>query len=224
MGLQTIINLADSLTINRRKVVGIQYTRNEIARISEQPTRNPWRFTVNVGAMLPYENYRSLLEELDYLDRSIPEEITFSNNAKLSWMLAYQGVMTSGNINSVLVESFGTESSPYTSLVLNTLPSLSSSAILFKAGDFIQIENYPYPFTAVNTVTRGSGTSVTVTTHRGNFITDDVSLAHIRVGNAVKFKVFCPNMPTYTLVPGGKTALIKFDSAFELYEHTGDQV
>lgn len=219
MGLQTIINLADSITINRRKVVGVQYTRNEIARISEQPTRNPWRFTVNVSAMLPYENYRSLLEELDYLDRSIPEEITFSNNPKLSWMLAYQGDMIQNQRDNILVQSFNN-----TLLVLNTLPDLSPGAVLFKAGDFIQINNYPYPFTVVNTVLRGSGTTVAVTTHRGNFITDNAYLSQIRVGNQVKFKVFCPNMPTYTLVPGGRTALIKFDGAFELYEHTGDQV
>lgn len=224
MGLQTIINLAESITINRRKVVGIQYTRNEIARISEQPTRNPWRFTVKVSALLQYEKYRSLLEELDYLDRSIPEEVTFGNNSKLSWMFAYQGVMSSSDISSLLIDRFGDSSHSYNELVLTNLPVLTPTAILFKAGDFIQVKNYPYPFTVVNTVLRGSGTSVTLTTHRSNFITDSVVYDEVLVGNSVRFNVFCPNMPTYSLVPGGKTALIRFDSDFELYEHTGDQV
>ena len=96
MSIQSIINIAESIQINRRKVIGIQYTRNEIARVSELVTRNPWRMTVQVSALLDYRNtnVRALLEELDRLDRKIPEEITFANNSRLAWMFAYQGNLT----------------------------------------------------------------------------------------------------------------------------------
>ena len=47
-GLQSIVNACNGLTIDRRKMVGIQFTRNEIPRVSQTPTRNPWKFTLDM--------------------------------------------------------------------------------------------------------------------------------------------------------------------------------
>ena len=69
-GLQTIINKCNALNIDRRKVVGIQITRNEIARTSETPTFNPWRMTLTMPASLPYQTNRDLIEALDTLDNA----------------------------------------------------------------------------------------------------------------------------------------------------------
>ena len=46
-GLQTIIDNCNAIEIDRRKVVGIQFTRNEVARTSETPTYQPWRINLN---------------------------------------------------------------------------------------------------------------------------------------------------------------------------------
>jgi hypothetical protein len=221
-GLQTIVDFCGSLKIDRRKVVGIQFTRNEIPRVSETPTKNPWRFTLELPNSFKYYEARALMEEIDNLDRTTPQLITFSNNPALSWIYKYQGTMSTAQINGITVQSFIGDQ-----LVLQNLPVLPSTRVLFGANDLIQIGNYTYPFTSTTQVLRGSGSTVTVTTNRPNIISGAVAGAGITVGNACEFYMFCPNMPTYKLIPGGQTmlqgqvisnALIEWSDAFQLYE------
>jgi hypothetical protein len=224
-GLQTIIDKCNGLTIDRRKVVGIQITRNEIPRTSLTPTTQPWRFVLEMPSSLYYYNNRNLLEALDTLDRYQPELVTFSNNPCLSWIFRYQGTMSSAMISNITVSSFvGNQ------LVLQNLPVVPSSRVLFEPNDLIQIGAYTYPFTSTTQILRGTGSTVTITTNRPNIISSAVAGAGITVGNDCEFNMFCPNMPTYKLIPGGyvrsngstlNNALIEFSDAFTLYEWTG---
>lgn len=216
MSIQKVINICESLNIDRRKVVGVQYTRSEIAKVSSTPTRNPWRFNLKVPSGLQYSTNRDLVEEIDRLDRQYTETVSFSGVAGHSFIFAYQGSMTAGNVAGLRVDSF-----TGTNLVLNTLPSVAASVYMFKKGDILQLVGFPHPFTATADVLRGTGTTVTVPVHRPNFISSAVGLG-IAVGNAVQFKVFCPNMPTYRLIRGGSDALIEWTSEFQLFEYTGD--
>jgi hypothetical protein len=225
-GLQSILNYCNGLQIDRRKVVGIQYTRNEIPRVSQTPTRNPWKFTLDMPNRYRYNEARALMEQLDTLDRITPQVITFSNLPQLSWMFRYQGVMNLTQRNAISVQSFiGNQ------LVLQNLPVLASNKVLFAPNDLIQIGTHYYPFTSTTEILRGTGATVTVTTNRPNIITDNVVGNGITVGNSCNFTMFCPNMPTYKLIPGGYqlangvlvgNALIEFSDAFELYEFVGD--
>jgi len=216
MSLQSVINLAETITFDRRRVVGIQYSRNEIVYRSETPTRNPWRLTVKVSAALPYENARQIIEEIDRLDRSQPEVIDLAATG----LLAYQGQLSAGQRAPITVQSF-----TGTNLVLTDLPaiagSVTSSTVVFAKGDFIQIEDKYYPFTVTSPVLRGSGTSITVPVHRPNFISDSVVGSNIAVGASCQFNVICVNMPTYTVSPGGRSGIITFNDDFQLYESTG---
>ena len=224
-GLQTIINKANGLTIDRRKVVGVQITNNEIPRTSLTPTTQPWRFVLDMPASLYYYNNRNLLEALDTLDRYQPELVTFSDNACLSWIFRYQGSMNSTQINNMTVTSFTGNQ-----LVLGGLPAIASTRVLFEPNDLIQIGSHTYPFTSTTRIVRGTGTSVTITTNRPNIISTSVVGDGITVGNDCEFYMFCPNMPTYKLIPGGyvrgtnatlNNALIEFSDSFTLYEWTG---
>lgn len=225
-GLQTIIDNCNGITINRRKVVGIQITRNEVPRTSLTPTLQPWRFTLDMPTRLRYYQARDLIEALDSLDRYQTENVSFDNNPCMSWIFRYQGAMSGANISGITVSSFTTNQ-----LVLTGLPSIGASAVLFEPNDLIQISTYPFPFTSTTQVLRGAGSTVTVTTNRPNILTSSVTGAGITVGSACEFKVFCPNMPTYKLVPGGYTlsgttlinnAYVEFTDVFELYEYVGD--
>ena len=221
-GLQTIVNYSNGLQIDRRNVVGIQFTRNEVPRVSQTPTKNPWRFTITMPNKFRYAEARDLMEAIDHLDRYTPEIITFSNLPQLNWIFKYQGAMTSGQISTITVQSF-----TGSSLVLTNLPSVASGTILFEPNDLIQIGTNPYPFTVVNQVTRGGSSTVTVTTHRPNIITASVVGDGITVGNSCQFYMFCPNMPIYKLIPGGYqksgstvlgNAIIEWSDTFNLYE------
>jgi hypothetical protein len=221
-GLQTIIDKCNGLTIDRRKMVGIQYTRNESPRTSQTPTFNPWRFVLDMPSSLRYYQARALLEQLDTLDRNVPQVITFSNNPCLSWIFKYQGSLSNTQLSGITVQSFvGNQ------LVLTNLPAISGTRVLFEPNDLIQIGTNTFPFTSTTQITRGTGSTVTVTTNRPNIITTSVVGNNIIVGNACSFYMFCPNMPTYKLVPGGSAkdngttvnnALIEFSDSFNLYE------
>lgn len=224
-GLQTIINNANGITIDRRKVVGLQITRNEIPRTSITPTRQPWRMVLTMPSSLYYYNNRDLLEALDTIDRVTPQVVTFSDNTCLSWIFRYQGALTSGQISALTVSSFTGNQ-----LVIGGLPAVSAGTVIFEPNDLIQIGNHTYPFTSTTQVLRGGGSTITVTTNRPNIISSNVVGAGITVGSACQFYMFCPNMPTYRLIPGGyvkngtgtlNNALIEFSDDFQLYEFVG---
>jgi hypothetical protein len=228
-GLQTIINNASGMTIDRRKVVGVQVTRNEIPRTSLTPTKQPWRFVLTMPSSLRYYNNRDLLEALDTIDRYSPQTVTFSNNACLSWIFRYQGAMTSGQISTIRTKN-ASDAFVGNQLKLVNLPSVSPTTVLFEPNDLIQLGAYTYPFTSTTQVLRGSGSEVTITTNRPNIISSSVQNVGITVGNACTFNMFCPNMPTYKLIPGGyvrsngttlNNALIEFNDDFTLYEWVG---
>jgi len=227
-GLQTIIDASNGLLIDRRKVVGIQYTRNEIPRVSQTPTKNPWKFTLDVPNSVRYSEGRALMEALDTLDRTTPQVVTFSNNSNFSWMFRYQGTMSPSQISAITVSSF-----TGSTLVLQNLPVMPASRVLFEPNDLIQIGLpgvHPYPFTSTTQVLRGTGPFVTITTSRPNIITNPVTGSKIIVGNDCQFKMFCPNMPTYKLIVGGyvgngatttNNALLEFSDSFQLFEFVG---
>jgi hypothetical protein len=228
-GLQTIINASNGLLIDRRKVVGIQFTRNEIPRVSQTPTKNPWKFTLDVPNSFRYSEGRALMEALDTLDRTTPQVVTFSNLAAFNWMFRYQGQMSQSQLNTITVTSF-----TGSTLTLNVSGiTAASTAVIFEPNDLIQIgasNQYPYPFTSTTRVLRGSGSTVTVTTSRPNILTGTLTGLGIIVGNNCQFKMFCPNMPTYKLIVGGyvgngttttNNALLEFSDSFQLYEFVG---
>jgi hypothetical protein len=221
-GLQTIVNFCNSIQIDRRNVVGTQFTRNEIPRVSVTPTLNPWRIKLEMPNSFKYYEARALMEQIDTLDRYTPQVITFSNLPQLNWIFAYQGTMSPSQISNITVQSYVGDQ-----LVLQNLPVLPASRVLFEPNDLIQIGNYTFPFTSTTQITRGSGSTVTLTTSRPNILTGSVAGQGITVGNACEFYMFCPNMPTYKLIPGGQTmlrgqvvsnALIEWSDAFQLYE------
>jgi len=224
-GLQTVISNAASIEIDRRKVVGIQTTRNEVSRVSVTPTLQPWRFKVTVPSKFRYSEARELMEALDTIDRVVPEVVTFSDNSNMRWIFQYQGNVATTLVNSMTVSSFVGKT-----LTLTNLPGVSPSTVIFRPNDLIQLGNLPYPFTVEQTVTRGGGSTVNVITHRPNILSSNVSGSTIKVGNQCEFRLFCPNMPTYRLKVGGATfsprnrnvitnnALIEFSSEFNLVE------
>jgi len=228
-GLQTIIDNCNGMEINRRKVVGIQITRNEIPRVSTTPTKNPWKFSLDMPSSFSYSDARQLMEALDTLDRTGYEDITFSNNACLNWIFRYQGSLSQSQLAGIRVAS--PNGFVGTTLTLTNLPAVAANRVLFEANDLIQIGSHPYPFTSTTQVLRGTGSTVTVTTHRPNIISTNVDNSAITVGNACQFRMFCPNMPVYKLIPGGtkyaaggtriSNALIRWSDSFELYEYVG---
>ena len=225
MSLQTVINISDSIQIDRRRVIGIQITRSQLIRVGETPTYNPWRFNITVpnGS---YYNSRLLIEGLDDMDRAVSEVVSFGAIPSMRWRFRYQGDLNSTQLGQLKVFSF---TGNQLILTLANLTGASPTNVIFKKGDIFNIVGYPYPFTVTADVIVGYGDYVTVVTHRPNVINPsyNISLTALEVGYNAKFRLLITNMPTYTLTPGAykssngtvlNNGIVEFDGPFECME------
>lgn len=212
MSFQTVFEIQQSMTVNNRRTVGQQVSRSGQVRVAQYLTAVPWVFTVVPHNYLPYATSRDIIQTIDNLDRQLPETITF-NSANLGWFTDYQGGLTTAQANALTLAAIPAENSQ--TISVGNLPSIASTKVVFKAGDFLQIGNYSYKVTA--DVLRGIGTTVSVSLHRP--VIGAVSIGTLAgVGNACEFTVLAEKCPTYTLTPAPGGAFVQWDDAFVFRE------
>jgi len=212
MSIQTIVNNASSLTIDRHKTSGQTISRSGIVRTAELASNIPWFFTVEMHSGLAYSTNRALTEEIDRLDRTIEEEINIGlTNTGLNYITRYQGdavSITSATINSVSGSN----------IYLNCSSIGAGSGYLFKKGDYIQpSSSYRYPYTVTADVAYTTSSNVTIPVNRPVISQTGYTFAgkSIKVGSNVTWRVKMFRKPTYTIVPYDR---IQWDSEFQLVE------
>ena len=223
MSLNTILAISESVGINDQKLVGQVLSRNQRISTSELLTVQPFEFTMNPMKYLLYSQNRSLLSTLRVNDKSLEQYLNFTNIGWLNYV-AYQGDMTSGEIVTCEWQT----ASANKTLVLGSLPSISSSAYIVKVGDFCQVGRYAYIATA--DVLRGSGSTVNIPVHR-NLITTLATTVGAVIGQygttvsmggstyaGVTFPVILREYPTYTLVPMTNDSFISWNGPFVAIE------
>ena len=223
MSLQTILSIAETVTINDHKFAGQMMSRNMRISTSEILTVQPFQFSMKPMDYLLYSQNRAVLSALRVADR-ISEQ--YLNYAATGWVnyIAYQGNMTSAQISAVTVDV----SSANKTIVLATLPSITSTLFIVKAGDFIQVGRYAYIATA--NVTRGVGTTVSVPVHRSLIAQPTAGMAAvigqygttIALGGStytgITFPVVVRDYPTYKLVPMTNDSFIAWSDNFSAIE------
>ena len=215
MGIQTIIDNATFLTINKRKVAGSTVSRSGHLKTSDRGV-NFYQFTVGMHPGLTYSTSRAILEDLDTQDIITEANVSLTNNSNQNYLTAYQGDIAQAQLDNITMVGHNGAN-----LYINTLAA-TGSGTLFKKGDFIQpkgnTSTYRYPYQVTADVNFGSpAANVTVPVHRGVLTQTGVALTSggIRVGNDVRFHLQATKMPTYTVVPHDR---IEFSSEFEFME------
>lgn len=227
MSLQTIIDRAESVTIDTRRVVASTLSRNQKILTATRNSTQPWRFKVTptngyrwdgdyydytLNAVTPM---RRTVAAVEAIDRHTSTVINLAKNTGMHWITQYQGDLTLSERGDMTINSFSG-----TTLVVNlgsTVQSLPSGTILFEAGDIIQPANSAYPYKVQARVTRGSGTTRTVTTHRPLIPESGVSVS----GQTLQFGIDCDwtvkiaALPTYTITPD---RFVEWSGDFELIE------
>jgi hypothetical protein len=219
MGLQTIIDNASFITINKRKGVGQTISRSGHIKTSlQQPSL--YRFTVGVDQGLTYSANRDLLQELDTLDRNTESNVDIgATNTGISYITAYQGDLSSSQQDEVLMAG-GSGGNLYVA-TNGVSGNVSGYSYLFKKGDFIQPQGstgtYRYPYQVTSDVAWSSSANITIPVHRPVLSQTGVSITSggVRMGSEVRFHLIALVMPTYSVVPHDR---IGFDSDFELME------
>jgi hypothetical protein len=217
MSFQDIFEISQSISVQNHRTVGQQISRSGEIRVAEYLTSVPWVFTVKPHNFLYYPQARQTLAYLEVLDREIPDQVFFNSN-NLKWFTSYQGALSAGQLSGLQLASVP----PANSLIftMKGLPTVASTTVMLKAGDFVQIGDYPYKVT--QDVERGSASTVQVYVNRPIINTSALIVnSSIVVGNNVRFVFYMEAFPTYTLVPMTNGAFIQWDSDFVFREAVG---
>jgi len=223
MSLQTILSVAESVSINDHKFAGQMLSRNMRISTSEILTVQPFQFTMKPMSYLQYSTNRSVLSALRTADRITEQYLNFGTTGWLNYIV-YQGDMSSVQANATTIQTGTTGMN----IVLGNLPSISSGAFIVKTGDFIQIDRYAYIATA--SVQRGGSSTVTIPVHRTVMTTVSSPLPAVigqygtttSLGGStytgITFPVVLREYPTYTLVPMTNDSFISWDGEFNAFE------
>lgn len=222
--INDILAIAESVAINDQRFVGQVISRNQRISTSEIITVVPFQFEFKPHNYLQYSTNRALLANLRYYDKALAQYLNFASTGWVNYIV-YQGDMTSAQIAACQWQT----SSAAKNLVLGSLPSISSTAYIVKAGDFCQVGLYTYIATA--DVLRGSGSTVTIPVHR-NLINGPLGSAinavigqygtTVSMGGTtytgVTFQIVLQQYPQYTLVPMTNDSFIAWNSTFKAFE------
>lgn len=223
MSLNTILSISESVGINDQRFVGQVLSRNQRISTSEILTVVPFEFTLKPMQYLYYSTNRGVLASLREYDKSLTQYLNFGATGWVNY-IKYQGDMNSAQIASCQWQT----ASANKTLVLGSLPSISSGSYIVKKGDFCQVGLYTYIATA--DVQRGSGSTVNIPVHRNLLATLGSPVAAVigqygttvsMGGNAyigVTFPVILRQYPTYTLVPIKDDSFIQWNGNFVAFE------
>lgn len=223
MSLQTILSVAESISINDHRFVGQMMSRNQRISVSEIIGVQPFGFAIRPMNYLQYSLNRSVLSALRTADKDIEQYLNFASTGWLNY-IAYQGDMSSAQVLACQWQI----ASANKTLVLGNLPSISSGSYIVKTGDFCQIDRYSYIATA--NVVRGSGTTVNIPVHR-TCLTTLTSPTGAVIGQygtttslggstytGITFPVMVTDYPTYSLVPITNDSFINWAGEFKAIE------
>ena len=223
MSLQTILSVAESVGINDHKFAGQMLSRNMRISTSQILTAQPFEFVIKPMNYLLYSQNRSVLSTLRQADRISEQYINFGDTGWLNY-IKYQGDMSGVQAAACQIQA----SSSGSTIVLGSLPSITSTLYIVKTGDFIQVGRYAYIATA--DVQRGGGTTINIPVHRP-LISTVSSATPAVIGQygttttlggstytGITFPVVLREYPTYTLVPMTNDSFISWDGGFKAIE------
>lgn len=183
---QTIIDYAESISINRKAVVSQTVSRDQTVRTISRGGQ-VWKFEVRMPNGIPWTDLRGAIEAIDSADRYTSGNISLNTTGTLDWFMPYQGdaATTSGFT--------GTVTQGNVTLTLTANPTVSSGN-KFEAGDLIQLGTGGKVYSVVSDVPY---TSNTVTLNRP--VIDSTGSKSLIVGPNVAFKVVCTQLPDWTI-------------------------
>lgn len=185
MTIQYIIDRAQQIEIDRKKMIGQTISRSQRIKTSERSTAQPWKWRVTPPGALKWSDSRGIIEVIDLNDRSTEYEISLNNNSNMSYITAYQGELTTAQRNSITISSTSTQT-----ITLGSLPAIGAT-----------LSSRTYMATAKSFA---AGTSATYnrafSTARTDFLITNAeynsNFANIKVGDALS---------TTTYVTSGQT-------------------
>lgn len=205
-GLQTIIDTCSKIEIDRRRVVGQSVSRSLRLRTAERNSGQPFMWTVTPAGVFKYSTNRALIEQIATVDRFSETEVTLSNNTGMNYLVEYQGKMTTGQLSALTITSFVTAT-----ITVGGLPSIgdldrdgvaiTSSTVMFAAGDYVQPASSRYPYIVSTEVLRGSTSTVQLTAHRNLISSENITVTGpVKVGTSCSWRMVIVKLPNINVI------------------------
>ena len=223
MSLNTILAVSESVGITDKRFIGQTMSRNQRISTSEILSVQPFGFEMKPNSYLLLSQNKALLSSLRTVDREYESYLNFGSTGWWNY-IAYQGDMSSAEISACEYQT----SSANKTIVLGSLPSISSTEYIVKTGDYLQIDRYAYIATA--DVQRGVGSTVSIPVHR-TIMTTLLTPMEAVIGQygitqslggdtyiGVTFPVILTEYPNYTLVPMTNDSFISWSGTFKAIE------
>lgn len=180
---QNVINLAETISFNRRKKVAQTTSRDGTVK-STSLGGQIWEFEVKMPDGIRWSTLRPIIEQMEYLDRVTVGQIQF-NRAGQEYIAGYQGNLT--NITAITV-SYSSGNT-----VTITGGATLASGYRFKSGDLIQLGTGSV-YSVVNDVAYNQ---TTVTLNRP--VREAAGSYTLKVGANCVFNVLCIQFPKWTI-------------------------
>ena len=223
MSLNTILAVSESVGVTDKRFIGQTMSRNQRISTSEILSVQPFGFEMKPNSYLLLSQNKALLSSLRTVDREYESYLNFGSTGWWNY-IAYQGDMSSAEISACEYQT----SSANKTIVLGSLPSISSTEYIVKTGDYLQIDRYAYIATA--DVVRGVGSTVSIPVHR-TIMTTLTSPMEAVIGQygitqslggdtyiGVTFPVILTEYPNYTLIPMTNDSFIAWSGTFKAIE------
>jgi hypothetical protein len=199
---QTIIDYAESISINKRGIVSQTISRDQTVRSTTRGGQ-VWRFDVKMPDGIAWTDLRGSIEALENADRHTNGNISLNTTGTLDWFMNYQGdsISTTGFVGNVTQGNVN--------LTLTASPT-TTSGYKFRAGDLIQLGSGAKVYTVTSDVAYNSNS---VTLNRP--VIDATGSKTLIVGPNVVFKVICTQFPNWTIFARNQ---VSWDGTFTFYE------
>ena len=199
---QYVFDNAESISINKRRVIGSSLTRDQTLRTTSRGGQT-WRFDVKLPDGIRWSQARQYIEKMEYLDRTTVGTVQMNNAGYNSWLTPYQG----NAANSAAITASWTQGGSTITLT----GGQAASGYNFRAGDYIQLKNTGRVYSVVADVAYNSNT---VTLHRP--IIDATSSGTLVVGSLVTWSVLCYEFPDWTIFARDQ---VSWSGSFIFYEN-----
>lgn len=183
---QTVIDNAESISINRRRKVAQTTSRDGTVK-STSLGGQIWEFEVKLPDGPAWTTYRPLIERMEALDRVTVGQIQI-NDSGHSWLSGYQGDLGSTSGISVSFTSGNTVT------ITAGATGLTSGQYRFRSGDFVQLGSSGSVYSVVNDVAH-NGTTITL----NRPVREAAGTYSLIVGQSVTWDVICVQFPKWTI-------------------------
>jgi hypothetical protein len=197
---QYVFNNAESISINKRRMVGTTTTRDNTVR-SVNRFGQTWRFEVKLPDGISWTSARPEIERMEALDRTTVATVQINNAGYNTWLTPYQGNAT-GTIAATWTQGAN---------AISITSGSATSGFNFRAGDLIQLGSSGRVYSVPNDV---AFNVTTVPVNRP--IIDNSGSGNLVCGTAVTWSVLCVEFPSWTIFSRDQ---VSWSGPFVFYEN-----